>query len=35
MNTVGGMTPQELQNLLDEVEASSASRRRTWDNFRK
>jgi hypothetical protein len=25
------MTPQELQNLLDELEAPRASRRRAWE----
>jgi hypothetical protein len=29
------MTPQELQNLLDELEASRASRRRAWENFQE
>jgi hypothetical protein len=27
------MTPQELQDLLDELEASRASRRRAWENL--
>jgi hypothetical protein len=27
------MTPQELQDLLDELEASLASRRRAWENL--
>jgi hypothetical protein len=27
------MTPQELQNLLDEIEASRASRKRAWENL--
>jgi hypothetical protein len=27
------MTPQELQSLLDELEASRASRRRAWENL--
>jgi hypothetical protein len=31
----GVMTPQELQNLLDELEASRASRRRAWDNLQE
>jgi hypothetical protein len=29
------MTPQELQNLLDELEASCASRRRAWENLQE
>jgi hypothetical protein len=29
------MTPQELQDLLDEVEASRASRRRAWENLQE
>ena len=29
------MTPQELQNLLDELEASRSSRRRAWDNLQE
>jgi hypothetical protein len=29
------MMPQELQNLLDEVEASRASRRRAWENLQE
>jgi hypothetical protein len=29
------MTPQELQNLLDELEASRASRRRAWENIQE
>src|ERR1700679_736969 len=29
------MTPQELQNLLDELEASRASRRRAWENLQE
>jgi hypothetical protein len=27
------MTPQELQDLLDELEASRASRKRAWGNL--
>ena len=27
------MTPQELQDLLDELEASRASRKRAWENL--
>jgi hypothetical protein len=30
-----GMTPQELQNLLDELKASRASRRRAWENLQE
>jgi hypothetical protein len=29
------MTPQELQDLLDELEASRASRKRAWDNLQE
>jgi hypothetical protein len=29
------MTPQELQNLVDELEASRASRRRAWENLQE
>jgi hypothetical protein len=29
------MTPKELQNLLDELEASRASRRRAWENLQE
>jgi hypothetical protein len=29
------MTPQELQNLLDELEASRASRKRAWENLQE
>ena len=29
------ITPQELQNLLDELEASRASRKRAWDNLQE
>jgi hypothetical protein len=29
------MTPQELQDLLDELEASRASRRRAWENLQE
>jgi hypothetical protein len=29
------MTPQELQNLLNELEASRASRRRAWENLQE
>jgi hypothetical protein len=29
------MSPQELQNLLDELEASRASRRRAWENLQE
>jgi hypothetical protein len=29
------MMPQELQTLLDEVEASRASRRRAWENLQE
>ena len=27
------MTPQELQDMLDELEASRSSRRRAWENL--
>src|ERR1700722_943984 len=27
------MTPRELQNLLDEIAASRASRKRAWENL--
>jgi hypothetical protein len=29
------MTPQEPQNLLDELEASRASRKRAWENLQE
>jgi hypothetical protein len=29
------MTPLELQNLLEELEASRASRRRAWENLQE
>ena len=29
------MTPQELQNLLDVLQASRASRRRAWENLQE
>jgi hypothetical protein len=29
------MTPQELQNMLDELEASRASRKRAWENLQE
>src|SRR6202049_2298711 len=29
------MTPKELQDLLDELEASRASRRRAWENLQE
>jgi hypothetical protein len=29
------MTPQELQDLLEELEASRASRRRAWENLQE
>jgi hypothetical protein len=29
------ITPQELQKLLDELEASRASRRRAWENLQE
>ena len=29
------MTPQELQKVLDELEASRASRRRAWENLQE
>jgi hypothetical protein len=29
------MTPQELQDLLDELEASRVSRRRAWENVQE
>jgi len=29
------MTPQELQDMLDELEASRASRRRAWENLQE
>src|ERR1700730_19380173 len=31
----GRMTPQELQDLLEELEASRASRRRAWENLQE
>jgi hypothetical protein len=35
LNTILHMRPQELQNLLDELEASRASRRRAWENLQE
>jgi len=36
MNTfIMPITPQELQNLLDELETSRASRKRAWDNLQE
>ena len=32
---IGSMTPQELQDMLDELEASRASRRRAWENLQE
>jgi|SRR6202040_3094391 len=32
---VMSITPQELQKLLDELEASRASRRRAWENLQE
>ena len=29
------MTPQDLQKLLDEPEASRASRKRAWENLQE
>ena len=29
------MTPQELQRMLDELEASRASRKRAWENLQE
>jgi hypothetical protein len=29
------MTPQELQKVLDELEASRSSRRRAWENLQE
>lgn len=29
------MTPQELQEMLDELQASRSSRRRAWENLRE
>jgi hypothetical protein len=29
------MTPQELQKLLDELEASRSSRKRAWENLQE
>jgi hypothetical protein len=29
------ITPQELQSMLDELEASRASRRRAWENLQE
>jgi hypothetical protein len=29
------ITPEELQNLLDELEASRASRKRAWENLQE
>jgi hypothetical protein len=29
------MTPQELQNMLDELEASRPSRKRAWENLQE
>jgi predicted methyltransferase len=34
MNTIA-MTPQDLQKLLDELEASRRSRRRAWENLQE
>jgi hypothetical protein len=35
MNTFEGMNPKELQELLDELEASRASRKRAWENLQE
>jgi hypothetical protein len=36
MNTFAvSITPQELQKLLDELEASRASRKRAWENLQE
>src|ERR1700730_3868149 len=32
---VMSITPQELQNLLDELEASRATRKRAWENLQE
>ena len=32
-NTLEAVNPQELQDLLDELEASRASRKRAWENL--
>ena len=29
------MTPQEIQSILDELEASRASRKRAWENLQE
>ena len=29
------MTPRQLQDLLEELSASRASRRRAWENFQE
>ena len=29
------MTPQELQQVLDELEASRSSRKRAWENLQE
>jgi hypothetical protein len=31
----GGMTPQELQKMMDELEASRRSRKRAWENLQE
>jgi hypothetical protein len=33
LNTIQSMTPKELQDLLEELEASRASRKRAWENL--
>jgi hypothetical protein len=33
MNTIGHVNPRELQDMLDELEASRASRKRAWENL--
>ena len=33
LNTLEAVNPQELQDLLDELEASRASRKRAWENL--
>jgi dsDNA-specific endonuclease/ATPase MutS2 len=35
LNTVERMTPQELQKVLDELEASRSSRKRAWENLQE
>src|SRR3984893_7627917 len=33
LNTIAIVTPNALQDLLDELEASRASRKRAWENL--